>query len=245
MTITQMLVTAVAFIVAGVAKGAIGMGLPPIALALMSFAVPLEDALAIMVVPSMATNIWQAIYGTGFTRLLRRFSTMAAASMAALIFVALAFGQLGSQKAAAWVGVILVLYSSLALTAWRPAVSRATERWANPLVGLASGAVAGITGVAAVPFLPYMQSLDIDRHDLVQALGIMFLFIIGTLTLALVLQGAFHLANLIGAFAAIVPTFAGVWVGQKARQAVSPETFRRIFLIGMFAVGLHMASGLL
>ena len=77
-------------------------------------------------------------------------------------------------------------------------MSRATERWANPLIGLASGAVAGITGVAAVPFLPYMQSLDIDRHDLVQALGIMFLFIIGALTVALAVQGAFHLTNLVG-----------------------------------------------
>ena len=157
----------------------------------------------------------------------------------------MAFGHLGSPKAMGWVGVILVLYASLALTAWRPAVSRATERWANPLVGLASGAVAGVTGVAAVPFLPYMQSLDIDRHDLVQALGIMFLFIIGALTLALAFQGAFHSTNLIGAIAAIVPTFLGVWIGQKTRHAVSPETFRRIFLIGMFAVGLHMAHSLL
>jgi uncharacterized protein len=245
MTVTQVLVIAGAFIVAGIAKGAIGMGLPPIALALMSFAVPLGDALALMVVPSMATNVWQAIYGKGFLRLLRRFWTMAVTSVAALMLVAVGLGHLGSPMAMAWVGVILVVYASMALTAWRPAVSRATERWANPLIGLASGAVAGVTGVAAVPFLPYMQSLDIDRHDLVQALGIMFLFIIGALTLALALQGAFDATNLLGAILAIVPTFAGLWIGQKARQAVSAETFRRIFLIGMFAVGLHMARGLL
>ena len=91
------------------------------------------------------------------------------------------FGQLGSPKAVAWVGVLLVIYAGLALTAWRPSVPRAAERWANPLIGVASGAVAGITGVAAVPFLPYMQSLDIDRHELVQALGIMFVFIMGAL----------------------------------------------------------------
>jgi uncharacterized protein len=159
--------------------------------------------------------------------------------------VAVGFGHLGSPMAMTWVGVILVVYSTMALTAWRPSVSRTTERWANPLIGLASGAVAGVTGVAAVPFLPYMQSLDIDRHDLVQALGIMFLFIIGALTLALALQGAFDATNLVGAILAIVPTFTGVWLGQKARQAVSAETFRRIFLIGMFAVGLHMARTLL
>ena len=162
MTLTQVLVTALAFIIAGIAKGAIGMGLPPIAIGIMSFAVPLESAIAMMVVPSMVTNVWQAIYGGDFLRLLVRFRTMAVTSVAALIFVAMVFGQLGSPKAVAWVGVILVIYAGLALTAWRPAVSRATERWANPLIGVASGAVAGITGVAAVPFLPYMQSLDIE-----------------------------------------------------------------------------------
>ena len=245
MTLTQVLVTVLAFIVAGVAKGAIGMGLPPIVIGIMSFAVPLESTIAMMVVPSMATNIWQAIYGGNFVRLLVRFRTMAAASVAALMVVAVAFGQLGSPQAVAWVGVILVVYAALALTAWRPAVSRATERWANPLIGAASGSAAGITGVAAVPFLPYMQSLDIDRHELVQALGIMFIFIMGTLTVALAIQGAFTATNLVGGIAAIAPTFAGVWLGQKARHAVSPETFRRIFLIGLLVVGLQMARSLI
>jgi uncharacterized membrane protein YfcA len=131
------------------------------------------------------------------------------------------------------------------LTAWRPTVSRAAERWANPLMGAASGVAAGITGVAAVPFLPYMQSLDIDRHELVQALGIMFIFIMGALTTALAIQGAFTLTNLLGGIAALAPAFAGVWLGQKARHAVSAETFRRIFLIGLFLVGLQMARSLL
>ena len=245
MTTEQILTILVAFLVAGVAKGGIGMGLPPIALSLMSFSVPLETSLALMVLPTMATNIWQAIYGEGFMRLLHRFRFMAAASVVALFAVAFSFGHLGSQKAISWIGVILVIYSVLALTAWRPRVSRAVERWANPLIGLASGAVAGITGVAAVPFLPYMQSLDMDRHDLVQALGIMFLFITGALTMALALQGAFTPLNLLGGVGAIAPTFLGVWLGQKARYAVSAETFRRIFLIGLFLVGLQMARSLL
>ena len=145
MTVTQVLVIAGAFIVAGIAKGAIGMGLPPIALALMSFAVPLEDALALMVVPSMATNIWQAIYGRDFLKLLRRFWTMAVASVAALMFVAVAFGQLGSQQAMAWVGVILVVYASLALTAWRPAVWGPPQPRAKTLVGGGSRAGADRT----------------------------------------------------------------------------------------------------
>jgi uncharacterized membrane protein YfcA len=245
MTILQMLVIAGAFIVAGVAKGAIGMGMPPIAIGLMTFALPLDQALAIMVLPTMVTNVWQAIYGGGFLVLLRRFSTMAATSVIALFAVAIWAGSLGSPTALAWVGVLLVIYSLAALTRWRPAVPRSSERWANPLIGAASGAVAGFTGVAAVPFLPYMQSLDMDRHELVQALGVMFLFIIGALTLALVWQGAFHLETTASGIAALAPTMIGVWLGQKGREAASPETFRKIFIFGMLALGLNMARALL
>jgi uncharacterized membrane protein YfcA len=245
MTTLQIVVIALAFIVAGIAKGAIGMGMPPIVIGLMTFAFPLDQSLAIMVLPAMVTNVWQAIYGGGFVRLLRRFWIMAAAAMVGLSCVALSGAHLGSPRAFAWVGVLLVVYSLLALTAWRPAVSRSSERWANPIIGALSGAVVGFTGVAAVPFLPYMQSLDMDRHDLVQALGVMFLFLIGSLTLALAWQGAFHFDTTVSGVAAIAPTMLGVWLGQKYRHAASPETFRRIFIVGMLALGLNMARTLL
>jgi uncharacterized membrane protein YfcA len=141
--------------------------------------------------------------------------------------------------------VLLVLYSVIALTPWRPQVPRRVEPWANPLIGLVSGAVAGSTGVAAVPFLPYMQSLDMNRHELVQALGIMFLFITGMLAVSLALHGAYHLTNSVAGVAAVAPTMVGVWLGQHARRRLSAETFRKIFIFGMLAIGLHLARALL
>jgi uncharacterized protein len=245
MSLLQIVVIAVAFVVAGVAKGAIGMGMPPIAIGLMSFAVPLDSSIAIMVVPTMVTNVWQAIYGGGFQVLIRRFGVMAIAAMIGITAVGLFLSDLGSPRTAGWVGVLLVLYSLIALTPWRPRVPRGAEPWANPLIGLASGAVAGSTGVAAVPFLPYMQSLEMNQHELVQALGIMFLFITGMLAVSLAFHGAYHLTNSVAGVAAVAPTMVGVWIGQHARRRLSPQTFRRAFIFGMFAVGLHLARALL
>ena len=81
MTELQMMVIAGAFIVAGIAKGAIGIGLPPIAIGLMTLALPLGDALAIMTIPTLTTNVFQALYGRQFLALLRRFGTMAVAAV--------------------------------------------------------------------------------------------------------------------------------------------------------------------
>lgn len=245
MTEIQMLVVAGAFILAGIAKGAIGIGLPPIAIGVMTLSLPLSDALAIMTIPTMLTNVWQAFAGRRFVPLLRRFGTMAAAAVVGVIGIGALLGTLGKAGTLGWMGCLLVLYALIALFAWRPVMPRNAEPWLNPLIGLASGTVAGLTGMAAVPFLPYMQSLQISKDDLIQGLGILFLFIMTALAVALVRQDVFNTTNTIGGVAALIPTFIGVWIGQKVRHAASPETFRKIFLYGMLALGLNMAHDLL
>jgi uncharacterized membrane protein YfcA len=245
MTLSQMLAIAVAFIVAGIAKGTLGIGLPPIAIGIMTFTLPLGDALAILTLPTMLTNIFQALSGGRLVPLLSRFGAMAVAAVAGVIAATMILGKLGSSGMLGWMGLMLVLYASIALFAWRPTMPRGAEAWASPLIGLASGGVAGITGIAAVPFLPYVQSLQISRNDLVQALGIIYTSIMAALAVALVHQNIFDTANIVGSVAALVPTFIGVWAGQKIRRAASPETFRKIFLYGMLALGLNMAQSLL
>ena len=128
MTELQMLVVAGAFLVAGIAKGAIGVGLPPIAIGLMTLALPLSDALAIMTIPTLATNVFQAFYGRRFLALLRRFGTMAVAAVIGVIGAAIFIGKLGSPGTAGWLGLVLVLYALLALFAWRPVMPRAMCR---------------------------------------------------------------------------------------------------------------------
>src|SRR5215831_8078857 len=102
MSLLQIVVIAAAFVIAGVAKGAIGMGMPPIAIGLMSFAMPLESAIAIMVMPTMVTNIWQAVYGGGFRPLMRRFGSMAVTAMIGILAVGLLLSDLGSPGTAGW-----------------------------------------------------------------------------------------------------------------------------------------------
>jgi uncharacterized protein len=245
MTTEQILVIALAFAVAGIAKGAIGIGMPPVAIGIMTLRVPLADALALLTFPVLLTNVNQAFTGGHFRPLARRFRSMAVMAMIGVLGSGLFFGKLGSPGMISWLGVVLTIYAAIALFAWRPVMPIQHESWANPLIGLFSGVVAGVTGMAAVPFLPYMQSLQMTRDDLVQGLGIMFLMIMLALAVALVQQNIFTSANALGSVLALVPTFAGVALGNRVRHAASPETFRKIFLVGMLALGLNMASGLL
>ena len=61
-----------AFLLAGFVKGAIGLGLPTVSIGLLGLLMPPAQAAAILVVPSLVTNIWQALVGGNFWDLARR-----------------------------------------------------------------------------------------------------------------------------------------------------------------------------
>jgi uncharacterized membrane protein YfcA len=58
-------------------KGVIGMGLPTVAMGLLSVTMPPAQAAALLVLPSLVTNLWQ-IFGPGWWALVRRMATMLA-----------------------------------------------------------------------------------------------------------------------------------------------------------------------
>lgn len=61
-----------AFLLAGFVKGVIGMGLPTVSIGLLGLLMTPIQAAAILVVPSLITNIWQAAVGGGIFKLVWR-----------------------------------------------------------------------------------------------------------------------------------------------------------------------------
>ena len=72
MTIEHILLALAVFLIAGVVKGLVGMGLPTITIALTSLVLPLSDTIALIALPTIFTNLWQAAVGGKFRVILRR-----------------------------------------------------------------------------------------------------------------------------------------------------------------------------
>lgn len=60
---TTVIVVSAAFFVAGAVKGVIGLGLPMVSLGLLTVALDLPTAMALLVAPSLVTNLWQSVVG--------------------------------------------------------------------------------------------------------------------------------------------------------------------------------------
>ncbi len=75
-TAEVLVIVCATFLFAGGVKGVVGLGLPTISLALLAASVGLREAIALMLVPALVTNLWQGLTGGAFVALLRRLWPM-------------------------------------------------------------------------------------------------------------------------------------------------------------------------
>jgi hypothetical protein len=91
------------------------------------------------------------------------------------------------------------------------------------------------------PVIPYIQSLGLERDDLVQAQGISFTVSTLALTIVLLGSGTLNATNAAGSMVAMAVTFVGMFLGQYVRKFIQPEVFRFLFFTGMLVLGVHLA----
>jgi uncharacterized membrane protein YfcA len=230
------------FLLAGTVKGVVGMGLPTVAMGLLATAMPPPDAAAILLVPSFVTNVWQLLAGPSFLALCKRLSTMMIGIVIGTVGGAGLIAGAHSAAAIAALGVALVVYAILGLLSKKFEVRPSQERWLSPLVGIVTGLITGATGVFVIPAVPYLQALQLEKNDLIQALGLSFTVSTVALAGGLLQQGVFEAsASLLGlSLLALVPALLGMFAGQRLRERMSVETFRRVFFIGLLLLGLYL-----
>ncbi|MEM7061418.1 MAG: sulfite exporter TauE/SafE family protein [Pseudomonadota bacterium] len=246
MTDPALIVIVVAtFLLAGLVKGVIGMGLPTVALGVLAVATDLSIAMALMIAPSLVTNLMQAITGGHLRAILRDHWLFLLSALACIWVGGLALNRVDLGLLSGVLGLSLVIYAAAGLLGVRLAISP------RPLAALPFGALNGVltgmTGSFIVPSVMYLQASGLGRDALVQAMGVVFLA--STVMLAIVLRQNTFLTDELGitSLAAILPAVAGMYLGQLVRHQLSETMFRRIFLLSTLALGgyLTVRAGLL
>src|SRR4249919_3325154 len=113
-----------AFLLAGFVKGVIGLGLPTVSVGLLGLLMAPAQAAAILVVPSLVTNIWQAVVGGGLIALARRLWPVLAGICIGTFTGAALLPHDDSGQATVWLGVLLVLYAAFGFVKGHFAVPR-------------------------------------------------------------------------------------------------------------------------
>jgi len=230
------------FVLAGLVKGIIGLGLPTVSLAALTVIIDMPTAMAVLLVPSFVTNLWQAAVGGHGLAILGRIWPFLLPATLTVWLGAEALTRLDPPYLAALLGLLLVIYGAAGLAGLRLAVPPRHEAWAGPLTGAANGLLTGMTGSFVVPGVMYLQGLGLSRDQLVQAMGITFTA--STLALGLALRGnaLLSLEQVQMSAAALPPALLGMALGQRIRKNLPETIFRRIFFTALLVLGLYIIA---
>ncbi len=201
---------------------------------------PPQAAAALLVLPSLLTNLWQLLAGPALAQIVRRLWLM----MTGIIIGTLAGSSLliglNPRWSALALGAALIVYAGYALCSPLFQVSGRVEKWLSPLMGGLTGVITGATGVFVIPAVP-RQALGFRRDELVQAPGCRSPFP-PALAAGLALHDGWHDDAWLLSALALLPALLGMWLGQRIRSRLSPQRFRQGFLLFLLALGIELIA---
>ena len=236
---------AFAFLLAGLVKGTLGLGLPTVAMGLLATTMAPGQAIAIVIVPAIVTNIWQTFVGPYLRDILKRLWPL---MLGTVVGIWINAGLLTGPYAAygtVVLGALLVIYAIVGLSGFSFKVRRRDEKWIGGIVGVITGLISAATGVQVIPSMPFMQAIGMERDELVQALGVFFTTATIELAFNLTALGLLTAATALPGAVAMVASFIGMFIGQAVRTRMQPDVFRRWFLISMILLGIYLAGSAL
>lgn len=241
---THIIYIGAVFVLVGMVKGVTGMGLPTIAVGLLSLFISPLEAASLMIVPSLLSNVWQLSSGEPVYPLWQRLWPMLLAIWIGTFACTGAFAMMGTSLggggADLTLGAALAIYGVMGLLSVRFSVPKGAEPWMAPLMGVLTGMLSAASGVSTLPSVPYLQALGLKRDELVQAMGLAFTAATSALAVALSMRGSLPPSVAGASLLAQFPAMAGMVVGQRLRERMNPDVFRRCFFITLIGLGAQL-----
>jgi uncharacterized membrane protein YfcA len=230
----------VAFIIAGAVKGLAGMGLPTTAIALLTLIVDPRTAIAVVLLPMLATNGWQVWRMGNVRAALWRYRWFAGLLMIG-VWVTTQFAAEASDRLIFGVtGGVIIVFVVVNLRQKLPKLPDRLDTATQIGFGTIAGVLGGLTAIWAPPMAIYLAARDTEKDEFVRATGL--LIFLGSVPLFFGYLSENLLTGQLATVSAImiVPAMAGFTIGERLRRNLDQNQFRRILLYVFLVLGLNL-----
>jgi uncharacterized protein len=226
-------------------KGATGMGLPLISMPVLASFLGLPHALCVLIVPILATNLWQIwrFRGEHSARVSAALSRLIAGTVLGMVIGTVALATVEERLLVLTLGLMIFAY--LALRFIRPefALDRDTAKRIAAPVGLAAGISQGATGISAPIIVTFVHAMRLNYGSHVFILSGVFL--LSTVVQAATLIGTGILKwNWVGeGIFALLPVAVAMPLGQRVGARMNNVIFDKVILVFLAVIGVLLVGG--
>ena len=231
---------AAVFVLGGIVKGTLGVGLPLVVVPLLALVIPATQAIVLVMASVLASNCWQAFEGGVSVEGLKRFAPLIVGlALATLATVPMTLA-LPEQALRMLLAAVVLLAVALMALPLRLAVPPRQERWWSAVIGLLSGVMGGVSSLTGPVIITYLMSLRLPREVFVGTISLIYLA--GALPLygSMAARGRVGWADAGLSVLSLLPMFAGMAIGKRLRGRLGEQGFRRVLLGFLTAVAVAL-----
>lgn len=230
----------IAVFLGGMTKGALGIGMPLLAMPVIALFMSVPEALTVLSLPILITNLWQALQGGHIKPIVRRFWPLAIALAIGIGVGAQALVLFEQRVLYIVMGLVVVVQPVMRMLKPDFHFSHQTQKVVGPVFALVSGVIGGMTGFFGPLLVVYLATLGLYKDHFTAAVSMMF--VVGGLSLSIFLArlGFMKGPELMVSLAALFPAMTGIYVGQLIRSRISQKQFEKGLGVFLLLLGISL-----
>ena len=222
----------------GLIKGALGVGTPLLTVPLMALVLPPQTSVALMAVPVVVANLWQACRAPRVDRVVGRFWPTFAAILAGTWVGVAVLTRIDDKALLIVVGVSVIIFALLQGSDYKLRIPAPLEKPAGVGFGFAGGVIGGISSFFGPMLIIYLVSLQsLDKNQFVGAISFLYIGAVVPWALMLYWAGILDRHLLWYSGAAVAPVVLGMLVGRSVRDFISEQRFQHLILVILLCSG--------
>lgn len=227
-------------IIAGLLKGIIGVGMPIVALPLLSLFMDIKSAAMLLSMPLIFSNVPQALEGGKTGRSLRHLMPVLLGMIPGLVLGVRILLALEADVARTVAGLVLMGVAGVTLRAPK---LQLPPRWVLPAgvaFGFCGGILGGLAAMAGPLVFVFLLAKGLRGQAFTKEASLYLVLSSGVLAILLTASRQFSGLDVSVSAAATAPVVLGMYAGQQMRDRIAPETFKTLVLIAVIAAGADL-----
>ena len=227
-------------IVAGLLKGTIGVGMPVVALPLLSLFIDIKSVAMLLSMPLIVSNVPQALEGGKTGRCLMQLMPVFLGMIPGLVLGVQLLLALDANVAKIIAGLVLMGVGGVTLLAPKLQLQSRLVLPTGITFGFFGGILGGTAAMSGPLVFIFLLAKGLSGREFTKEASLYLVVSSGLLAILLTASRQFNWLDVLVSTAAMLPVMLGMYVGQRMRDKIAPETFKKLVLIAVIAAGADL-----
>lgn len=228
-------------VLAGLVKGIVGFAMPMILISGLSSLMAPDVALAALILPTLVTNIYQALMNGGRAawQAVTKFRLFLGIGAVMLVISAQLVAILPQDALYLMIGVPVTAFALMQLTGWQPNLRGRSTR-SDLLIGGFAGFIGGLSGVWGPPTVAYLTAINTPKAEQMRVQGVIYGLGAVVLAAAHLQSGVLRADTAPLSALLILPAFIGMYIGVRIQARIDQARFKQVTLLVLLVAGLNL-----